>query len=184
MGSDEWCTPPDYAACLRTFYQHRKGRVGLDPCSNDRSVIWADRRYTCAGHVLPWDADSIFENNPYSAMDAWTDKGMIELAQPHLGKLKELVTLVPCSPSTGWWERAVAGVVVDRQRYQPLIVFTKRLAFIGDDGTLKDGARFDSVSMVYASDARKRAFVDVFAPLIRGVVEGRHWKTPSRKKKP
>jgi hypothetical protein len=163
MGTDNWCTPPEVADPLEQFFG---GPVDLDPCSNARSIIRAVQTYRAGGLHLPW-AKTNFENPPYGRLDLWTDKGIYEIVV--VERVRELVRLVPVATSTGWWRRAVAvdetpaiwgDAHEPRARLvrapDPLILFTKRIAFLNEEGMPQSGARFDSVLFYYGK--RREAF--------------------------
>ena len=67
--TDAQCTPPDLARDL--------GRFDLDPCSNPRSTILADRTYALEagqdGMTLPW-VGSVWVNGPYSDPLPWCER--------------------------------------------------------------------------------------------------------------
>ena len=135
--SDWWCSPPEVAGPLEQFFN---GPVGCDPCSNPRSIIRARVAYTHGGLVLPW-ARTSYENPPYSAAGAWTDKAISEMKS---GTVRELVRLTMASTSTAWWQRQC---LVPRRN--PRLIFTKRLKFIDpfaeDAGETRQGSRFEPV---------------------------------------
>lgn len=186
MSQDNWCSPGEVAEPLRRFARGRSnsyGYVGLDPCSNDRSLILSRQRFVAGALHLPWRVDGKptdgYENPPYSRLLAWAEKRRLEL---ELGNLLEWTTLVPVATSTAWW-----GVTV---QCDPLVVFTKRIEFLNEQGVKEQGARFDSVLFLWAKDrnrrreqlsAREELFLECFAPLVRSVVRGRHWTVQKAK---
>ena len=166
MSQDEWCSGPDVTVPLAKFFH---GPVGLDPCSNERSIVRAKRTYCAGGLALPWDAPTIYKNEPYSRLAAWAEKTVAELAIPYRGKRKELVGLEPVCTSAEWWDITVAA--------DPLLVFTKRLSFIDENGIVaKSGARFDSVFTVWANKRREAEFLRLFAPVVRFATRGKDWR--------
>lgn len=92
--SDEWCTPKSLADALGEFH--------LDPASNDRSHIRAQRRYTKADDGLSkvWEG-AVFLNPPYSNPLPWCER-----LRDHKGPW---VTLVKLDPTTKWWAALMAG---------------------------------------------------------------------------
>ncbi len=130
MTSDEWCTPPEVAEPLFDFW----GEADLDPCSNHRSVVRAKQRYETGGLILPWKAKT-YENHPYSQNPAWIAKTLAEL---RARRVHELVILCMCAPSTQWW----ASMMTEPRR-NPRVIATKRIKFLGPDGTQEDSSRFD-----------------------------------------
>jgi hypothetical protein len=175
MSSDNWCSPPEIDALLYEFWS---GPCDLDPCSNKRSIIRAKRALTAGGLHLPWKKKT-YENNPYSKMDAWVDKGVRELA---IGNVDELITLWPVAPSTRWWKRAVGLEPVQPEVKggkeitvgNPSIIFPKRLAFIDERGRQIRGARFDSVIFFYGTtEKRHKDFRHVFGGIVNWQARGR-----------
>lgn len=174
MSTDDWCSPPEITDLLVEFWG---GRCDLDPCSNGRSIVKAKRALTAGGLHLPWGKRT-FENNPYSRMDPWVDKGAHEMAA---GRTVELVTLWPVATSTRWWKRAVgfdpvAPELRDGKEVivsNPTILFPKRLAFIDERGVQVKGCRFDSVLFFYGPERRHKIFGHVFSSLINWQTRGR-----------
>lgn len=164
MSRDDWCSPPEVAEPMVQVFQ---GPVGVDPCSNERSLIRARHAY-CGqvGLLLPWVVDeddaSAYENPPYSELPAFTDKGVYEVVSVEHDL--DLLRLVPAATSTGWFRRAVGvdPVLVGRRElrvHPPLIMFTKRLSFIGANGRKQTSARFDCALILHTtkSSLRRRA---------------------------
>ncbi len=175
---DEWCSPPEIAEPLRQFYRKQKGKVGIDPCSNDRSIIWAKKTYTAGGLHLPWfipheGIDSAYSNPPYSRMDKWASRLVAERTRSK-GQL-EVTFLVPVATSTGWWSTVVSSEGCR-------LAFTKRLRFIDNEGMPQTTARFDSVLMFWGKGATLSAtrrwdeFRDLFADVIRCTSDGYNWR--------
>ncbi len=171
---DHFCTPKVVDDCLFDFFN---GPVGLDPCSNSRSIIRSKKRYTAGGLHLPWERTN-FENNPYSKMLRWVQKGSRELV---LGGAQELVTLWPVATSTKWWKQATGCEPIDPEveggkeiwSPNPTLIFAKRIAFIGLSGKPEDGARHDPVFFYYGPEKRHRAFLRAFNSLINWSTRGR-----------
>jgi hypothetical protein len=115
--SDEWNTPGWLCELLGDF--------DLDPCSNDRSLVRAAKRYTLAagndGLLDPWEG-SVFCNPPYSDPLPWCKR----LA----GYPGPWCALVKLDPSTRWWSELITAstghaafrhrIKFDRPDKQPL----------------------------------------------------------------
>lgn len=136
MSTDEWCSPPEVALPLYDFW----GFADLDPCSNDRSVIRAKRRYTEHGLTLAWDPNT-YANWPYSQNAAWATKARQEL---RIGNVRELVVLCMYAASTQWWQDLMM-----KPRRNPRVIATKRLKFLGPDGKPVDSSRFEPALLYY-----------------------------------
>lgn len=172
--SDWWCSPPEVAERLVDFYG---GKVGVDPCSNPRSVIQAHLTFQFGGLVRPWcrpqllgKGDTAYENPPYSLGDEFTTKALGELA---CGHTTELVRLTMTSTSTEWWARQCYF-----KRMNPRILFLKRLKFIDpfatEPGKVRQSCRFEPALTYFGtSKARSRAFDKIFGDLARWSAWGR-----------
>ncbi len=173
MSSDHWCTPAVVDRCNLDFF----GKKYFDPCSNKVSILSTYKALTAGGLHLPWHRQT-FENNPYSKMLRWVQKGARELAA---GNVEELVTLWPVATSTVWWKQAVGNMPVPAPKTggaevwspNPTIVFPKRLAFLDGNGKPVQGCRFDSVFFLYGPEKRHRQFLRSFNSLINWSTRGR-----------
>lgn len=187
MSHDHFCTPDIVVDMLEQFHG---GPVGLDPCSNAHSRIRALRAYVAGSLWLPWDPPearaedgsvSIYENSPYSNIEAFTDHGVRQFVKPG-SRIREWTRLLPASVSTAWFRKSAGqdpvfdgGGKVELYLPPPTVVFTKRLAFRDPFGIAKDGARFDTT--LFYSGPRRRAFLREFKSITSWVASGR----PGRK---
>lgn len=125
FSTDEWDSPPEITGPLLDFYDV----VGMDPATNERSIIPSLARLTEKGLVLPWYQKQqgknrkVYLNEPYSISGAFTDKANYEMAS---GNVEELVRLTMGVPSTAWWRRAML-----KSPRNPRVIFTCRLSFLG-----------------------------------------------------
>jgi hypothetical protein len=157
---DDWCSPPEVTVPMVQVFQ---GPVGLDPCSNERSLVFARRCYRGkVALLLPWDDESNYENPPYSELPSFTAKGLREIVR--VDHTTDLLRLVPAATSTGWWRLAVGAepLLVGRREVRarkPLVIFTKRLSFIGTNGRKQTSARFDCALILHTTKTslRRRA---------------------------
>jgi hypothetical protein len=164
--SDWWCSPAEIADPLEEFYG---GPVGIDPCSNDRSIIRAVVALTYGGLVRSWRTAKRtgYQNDPYSQAGAWTDKMLREL---RYGNLREHVRLSMFTPSTKWWVNMCAT-----PRCNPRILALKRISFLDpfadEAGQKRDSCRFE-LALTYFGPRPER-FTKVFAHLTRWTTWGR-----------
>jgi hypothetical protein len=177
-GTDSWCSPRKIGDGVVELYD---GPADFDPCSNPNSIIRAKRAYCEGGLHIRWMGKG-YENDPYSKTKIWTKKAMDEI---YAGNCTELVRLVMCAPSVGWWieqcgvwnEHSPPHMLKRKDwRYDskrnlspnPEIIITERLKFIGD----KDfGARFDTALVYYGK--RKVKFYKAFKHVTRWTTRGR-----------
>ena len=65
--SQTWCTPPKYVNAIKRFWN---GKIDLDPCSNEYSVVKAEVEYRLPEHdglKENWDYPTVYVNPPYGA---------------------------------------------------------------------------------------------------------------------
>jgi hypothetical protein len=101
--SQEWSTP-EYV--LEPVRQALGGTIGLDPCTEPGNPAAAERFYCLPadGAALPWDAETIYVNPPYSrARERWVLK-CIEAARAG----STVVLLIPAATDTRIWQKAVS----------------------------------------------------------------------------
>lgn len=167
--SDSWCSPPEISIPLEEFF---RGPVDVDPCSNERSIIKALEAFTVGGLIRPWRLArpvncTVYENDPYSQSQAWTDKLILEL---ECGNVHELVRLSMMSTSSQWW-----ADMCHRPRRNPRILALKRIAFIDpfarDSGMRRQGCRFEPALTYFGP--RHARFERAFRHLTRWTTWGR-----------
>lgn len=164
--SDWWCSPPEIADPLEEFYE---GPVGIDPCSNERSIIRTTLALTCGGLIRSWRTPQRtgYQNDPYSQADAWTEKMLSELAS---GYLREHIRLSMFSCSSKWWARQCTV-----PKRNPRILALKRIAFLdpfaSEAGMRRMSCRFEPALAYFGP--RPERFTKVFAHLTRWTTWGR-----------
>ena len=65
--SQSWGTPPKYVNAIKKFWD---GHIGLDPCSNQYSIVGADLEFSLPekdGLEAEWNIPTIYVNPPYGA---------------------------------------------------------------------------------------------------------------------
>ena len=110
--SQEWGTPAKYVNAVREFFG---GRIALDPCSNEYSIVHAKTEYRLPEHDglrKSWDFPSIYVNPPYgidknrgSSIKKW----LCRCAVAHQEYKAEVLALVPVATNTGHWKNHVFG---------------------------------------------------------------------------
>lgn len=110
--SQGWCTPRKYVDAVKRFFG---GRIGLDPCSNEYSIVGAETEYRLPerdGLKEEWDSPTVYVNPPYGA-----DRGrgtsirdwLAKCACSHADYGSEVIALVPVATNTSHWKRHVFG---------------------------------------------------------------------------
>ena len=110
--SHEWCTPAKYVNAVKKFFG---GKIDLDPCSNDDSIVNATVEYRLPekdGLKEIWNFNKIYVNPPYGAdkergtsIKNWLAKCF--LANQNYNS--EVIALVPVATNTGHWKQSVFG---------------------------------------------------------------------------
>lgn len=96
----DWNTPPKYSIPITKFM----GKIELDPCSNEASIVDADMNYiypTNDGLLDEWDAKTVFVNPPYgrsngSGLYDWLLKSISEYEKYKF----EVIFLIPVATNT------------------------------------------------------------------------------------
>lgn len=110
--SVDWCTPRKYVEAVKRVFG---GRIALDPCSNQWSIVAAETEYTlpeCDGLNESWDFPTIYVNPPYGAdkerrttIKHW----LYKCAHAHKYYGSEVIALVPVATNTRHWKEYVWG---------------------------------------------------------------------------
>ncbi|MYF20423.1 MAG: N-6 DNA methylase [Synechococcus sp. SB0677_bin_5] len=158
--SQHWCTPPKYVNLIREFFG---GTIGLDPCSNQYSIVNATVEYRLPhsdGLVEPWDASTIFVNPPYgrdrergTGIRDWLRR-CSEVRSQHNA---EVLALVPVATNTRHWKNFVFGAA-DGVAF----LYDTRLRFLENGRDTGKGAPM-SCAMVYWGQRYDR-FEEMFLP--------------------
>lgn len=143
-----WCTPEVVLERVR-----RMGPIGLDPCSNPRSIVRAKTEWRgppgVDGLAEPWAGHGlVYCNPPYGrGIGQWVAKAALEAMDG-----ADIRLLVPARPDTAWWHEAVVP-------HAAAVCFWRgRISFLG----AAQGAPFPSAVVYYGQrpDAFKEAFGD------------------------
>lgn len=135
---DDWCTPPQLLSSIGKFE-----RIGLDPCSNDNSLVDCNTSWTKKDNGLskPWVGHGlVFVNPPYGKeISYWLAKCCIEAE-----KGAEIIGLFPARVDTRWFQDM--AITANRTLF-----IRGRLKFLG----AKHSAPFPSV-LCYWGDRPER----------------------------
>ena len=110
--SVDWCTPKKYVDAVKRVFG---GRIALDPCSNEWSIVEAEMEYRLPEHdglTESWDFPTIYVNPPYGAdkerrttIKHW----LYRCAHAHKHYGAEVIALVPVATNTSHWKEYVWG---------------------------------------------------------------------------
>jgi hypothetical protein len=150
----DWCTPPAIVDSVRTVFG---GTISLDPCSNEHSLVQADKEYHLPDHDglrESWDYPTIYVNPPYGSDPArgtriahWFAR-VAEAASCG----SQVIALVPVAPNTRHWKEFVfpcAAAICFL--YQP------RVRFYIDGTEDPKGAPMACAVIYYGQDAHRFA---------------------------
>lgn len=156
--SQSWCTPHKYVNAIKRFWN---GKIDLDPCSNEHSVVHAETEYRLPekdGLKESWDFRTIYVNPPYGAdreRGTTIKDWLARCAQSRLSFGGEIIALIPVAPNTTHWKKYVFG-----QATAICFLYDTRLRFLVDGMDGGKGAPM-ACCLVYWGD-RFQAFFDHF----------------------
>ena len=144
--SQEWGTPEKYVGAVREFFG---GRIDLDPCSNEYSIVHAATEYRLPendGLHESWNFPTIYVNPPYgidkeggTSIKTW----LRMCAMAHRSFKSEVLALVPVATNTGHWKKYVFG-----QAAGVCFLYDTRLKFLVNGQNGGKGAPM-SCAMIY-----------------------------------
>ena len=156
--SQHWGTPEKYVRAVKDVFG---GSIGLDPCSNEFSIVGAAVEFRLPaqdGLKESWNAPTIFVNPPYgldhergTAIRHWLQR--CHLAHDQYGS--EVLALVPVATNTGHWKKHGFGVAT-----AVCFLYDTRLRFLVDGTDGGKGAPM-SCAMIYWGRNYRR-FFEVF----------------------
>lgn len=153
--SQEWGTPEKYVEAVRDFFG---GRVDLDPCSNEYSIVHARAEYRLPEHdglSESWDFPTIYVNPPYGIdKDRGTSirNWLCRCAAASQEHKSEILALVPVATNTGHWKNYVFG-----KASGVCFLYDTRLKFLVNGQNGGKGAPM-SCAMIYWGRAFDRFF--------------------------
>lgn len=143
--SRDWCTPPRYVSAVREVL----GRIDLDPCSNECSVVNARVEYMLPEHdglAESWDYPTIYCNPPYGVDPVRRTRigdWLARCADAHKRHGSDVLALIPVATNTGHWKSHVWGVATGIA-----FLYDTRLKFLVNGEAGGKGAPM-SCAMVY-----------------------------------
>ncbi len=157
--SVDWCTPQKYIDAVKRLFG---GRIALDPCSNQWSIVAAETEYSLPeydGLKESWNFPTIYVNPPYGAdkerrttIKHW----LYKCAHAHKYYGSEVLALVPVATNTRHWKEYIWG-----RATAVCFLYDTRLRFLVEG---KDGGKGAPMAcaMIYWNKNIKK-FHDVFS---------------------
>lgn len=156
--SVNWCTPSKYVDAVRKVFG---GKIALDPCSNEWSIVNAEMEYWLPEHDglrESWDYHTIYVNPPYGSdkerrttIKHW----LCKCARAHKQHGSEVLALVPVATNTSHWKKYVWG-----RATAVCFLYDTRLRFLVEGKDEGKGAPM-SCAMIYWNE-NMDVFLDVF----------------------
>lgn len=153
--SQHWCTPPKYVQAVKDCLG---GKIALDPCSNEHSVVRAEVEYCLPdsdGLTDSWAFPTIYVNPPYGAdreRGSTIRDWLKRCAVAHEMHDSEVLALVPVATNTRHWKDNVWGVATGMA-----FLYDTRLKFLVDGKSGGKGAPM-SCAMIYWGKHYQRFF--------------------------
>jgi hypothetical protein len=157
--SVDWCTPQKYVDAVKKVFD---GKITLDPCSNQWSIVAAETEYSLPEHDglrESWDFPTIYVNPPYGAdkeRGTTIKHWLYKCAHAHKHYGAEVLALVPVATNTRHWKEYVWG-----QATAVCFLYDTRLRFLVEGKDEGKGAPM-SCAMVYWNKNIEK-FLDVFS---------------------
>lgn len=156
--SQSWCTPHKYVQAVRAVFG---GKIYLDPCSNEYSVVKAQVEYLLPKHdglKETWNYQTIYVNPPYgidrgrgTSIKNW----LARCATAHEEHGSEVIALVPVAVNTGHWKKYIFT-----KAKSVCFLYDTRLRFLENGMDIGKGAPM-ACAMVYWGKNSQR-FYSVF----------------------
>lgn len=156
--SVDWCTPQKYVDAVKRVFG---GRIALDPCSNQWSIVAAETEYSLPEHNglrESWDFPTIYVNPPYGAdkeRETTIKHWLYKCAHSHKHYGSEVLALVPVATNTSHWKEYVWG-----QATAVCFLYDTRLRFLVEGKDEGKGAPM-SCAMIYWNKNNEK-FINVF----------------------
>jgi hypothetical protein len=156
--SMSWGTPKKYVDAVKEVFG---GRIHLDPCSNEYSIVDADIEYRLPYHdglKESWDFSTIYVNPPYgidkehgTTIRNW----LAHCAHAHSSYGSEVLALIPVAANTGHWKKYVFT-----KAHSICFLYDTRLRFLENGKDVGKGAPMACAMIYWGRQIEK--FYDVF----------------------
>ncbi len=148
-----WGTPPKYVNAIKAFWN---GSIGLDPCSNQYSVVHADVEYMLPyndGLKEEWNSKTIYVNPPYGSdreRGTTVKDWLAKCVESHKQYGADVIALVPVAPNTGHWKKYVFG-----QADAICFLYDTRLRFLENGQDIGKGAPMACCLVYWGTDTER-----------------------------
>ncbi|MBC6410398.1 MAG: N-6 DNA methylase [Ekhidna sp.] len=156
--SQSWGTPHKYVKAIKQFFG---GSIGLDPCSNEHSIVRAATEFMLPhndGLKEDWNYPTVYMNPPYGAdrtRGTTIKNWLAKCALTHKKYGAEILALVPVATNTGHWKQSVFG-----QARAICFLYDTRLKFLENGLNTGKGAPMSCAMIYWGRDYYK--FYDIF----------------------
>lgn len=156
--SQSWGTPHKYVKAVKDVFN---GKIHLDPCSNEYSVVNAQIEYKLPkmdGLNESWDYPTIFVNPPYGIdkeMGTTIKHWLAKCAHAYHEYNSEVLALIPVAANTGHWKKYIFT-----KAKAICFLYDTRLRFLENGQDTGKGAPM-ACAMIYWGKNYKR-FYEVF----------------------
>lgn len=156
--SVNWCTPQKYVDAVRKVFG---GKIFLDPCSNEWSVVRAQTEYRLPekdGLRESWNYPTVYVNPPYGSdkerrttIKHW----LYKCAHAHRNYGSKVLALVPVATNTSHWKEYIWG-----RATAVCFLYDTRLRFLVEGKDEGKGAPMSCAMIYWNKDID--TFCDVF----------------------
>ena len=156
--SVDWCTPQKYVDAVTGVFG---GKIALDPCSNQWSVVAAETEYSLPEHDglrESWNFPTIYVNPPYGAdkeRGTTIKHWLYKCAHAHEHYGSEVFALIPVATNTSHWKEYVWG-----RATAVCFLYDTRLRFLVEGKDEGKGAPMSCAMIYWNKNIAK--FRDVF----------------------
>lgn len=155
--SQDWNTPEVYINAVQQVF----GKIILDPCSNEHSLVNAEVEYIFPdkdGLKEKWNYSTIYVNPPYG-IDKYRKTSirdwLFKCADANENFGSEVIALIPVAPNTRHWKDYIFGKATSI-----CFLYDTRLKFL-ENGEVKGKGAPMACSMIYWGKNYKK-FFEVF----------------------
>ena len=151
--SQSWGTPPKYINAVKSFWG---GHIGLDPCSNEYSIVNADIEFMLPekdGLKEEWNSKTIYVNPPYGAArnrGTTIKDWLAKCVDAHKKYGSDIIALIPVAPNTGHWKKFIFG-----QADAICFLYDTRLRFLENGQDTGKGAPMACCLIYWGRDSNK-----------------------------